>query len=87
MFNLDENLRKLTAKYAKKKVKPSDIKENTDLILDLGYDSITVIRLITDCEIKFNIEFDEEYLNITSIGKYNQLEDYIGKKTEKNEHD
>lgn len=81
MTELDEKLRKLVEKYAKKKVKPSEIGEKTDLILDLGYDSITAIRLITDCEVEFDIEFDDEYLNITSIGRYDLLKDYIENKT------
>lgn len=36
MTELDEKLRKLVAKYSKKKVKPSEIGEKTDLILDLA---------------------------------------------------
>ena len=39
-----------------------NIKEDTDFIEELGFDSLSIIRFITDVEREFNIEFDFEEL-------------------------
>jgi phosphopantetheine attachment domain protein len=47
------------------------IDDNTEFIADLGFDSLSIIRLISDIESKFEIEFDIEDLlseNITTYG-------------------
>ena len=36
------------------------INDNTDLILDLGFDSFSIIQLIADIESEFNIEIEDE---------------------------
>ena len=38
------------------------VDENTDLVGDLGYDSLTFIKLIIDLERKFGYNFNEEEL-------------------------
>lgn len=46
-----------------------NIKEDTDFIEELGFDSLSIIRFITDVEREFNIEFDFEELVSEVIGK------------------
>lgn len=85
MDNFEKDLKELLLQYAREKVKADDIKDETDLIRDLGYDSISIIRLITDIELKFDFEFDDEYLSIELIGIYKDLRDYVAKKITKSD--
>ncbi|MCM1361285.1 MAG: acyl carrier protein [Clostridiales bacterium] len=60
-----------------------NIKEDTDFIEELGFDSLSIIRFITDVEREFNIEFDFEELVSEVIGKYGTLLEVIEKKLNK----
>ncbi|MEE0440306.1 MAG: acyl carrier protein [Ruminococcus sp.] len=53
------------------------INDNTDLILDLGFDSFSIIQLIADIESEFNIEIEDEYLVTNVISKFGKLRDCI----------
>lgn len=56
---------------------PFDLDEETDLILNLGYDSIVLIQLIVTIENHFKIEFEDYYLNPKLIYRYQYLKDYV----------
>lgn len=49
------------------------IDDNTDLIKDLGYDSIAMVRLIIDIENTYDIEIDE----FSVLEKYGSLRSYL----------
>lgn len=53
------------------------INNDTDLILDLGFDSFSIIKLIADIESEFNIEIEDEYLVTSVISKFGKLRDCI----------
>ena len=55
-----------------------DIRPETDIIKDLGFDSITIMELVIEIESKFNIEY-EDIFNI------DKLETYILKKINEKE--
>lgn len=52
-------------------------KENCDLMNDLGFDSLLMVKLIIDVENCFNLEFGLEDLNIEYLRKYQNLLKYI----------
>lgn len=64
-------------------IEDENVKEDTDLIEELGFDSLSIIRFITDVEREFNIEFDFEELISEVIGKYGTLLEVIEKKLNK----
>lgn len=53
----------------------SEFKETTNLFEDLGYDSISIMKLIIDIEEEFGIELDMEYFDIDdlTIGKLKDM--------------
>lgn len=63
------------------------IKESIDLdsnfIEDLGFDSLATIKLISDIEEKFDIEFDVNELVYDVIGCYGTLLENVMRKIEK----
>lgn len=62
-----------------------EITDTTDLVRDLGFDSITIIQLILDIEENFGVQFDDEieYKDITVVGN---LKQYIQKKQFRSEN-
>lgn len=52
-----------------------EITEESDLIYDLGLDSLTLVELIVDIEIEFGVEIGEDALDV--IYKYGTLLAYI----------
>lgn len=61
-----------------------DIRSETDIIKDLGFDSITIMELVIEIESKFNIEFDDD-LQYEDIFNIDKLETYILKKINEKE--
>ena len=54
-----------------------DIKDNTDLINDLGFHSIVSIRFIVAIEETLNIEIDDDILEKELLMNYSKLRDYL----------
>lgn len=46
---------------------------NTDLIEDLSYDSISIIKLIVDIEKEFDMNFSEDYLILDKFRCFESL--------------
>lgn len=55
-----------------------DIDKNTDLI-EYGVNSISFISLMLEVEKKYNIEFEDEYLNPSNFKNINAIAEYINK--------
>lgn len=58
----------------------SELDCNTDLITDLGFDSITLVQLIVCVEDEFGIEFDDEMLGLEGIVHFDKFSEYVNKK-------
>lgn len=56
------------------------VKDDTDLITELGFDSLTIVQLVSDIESKFNIDFDVEELVSEVIEKFGTLLDKVMEK-------
>lgn len=76
-INVDERLRELIVKNSPISINCGDIKEETDLINDLGYDSVGIMRFLTEIEDEFAIEIEDEYLSLEILGKYMNLREAI----------
>lgn len=57
-----------------------EINDNTNLILDLEYDSINLIQMIIEIEKEFNIEFEDEDFILEKISNYSVLKKSILRK-------
>lgn len=51
--------------------------ENTDLIDDLGYDSVDLINLVVQIEEKYNITFPDDFLFMDYLRSYVKLRDIV----------
>ena len=58
-------------------VSQPELNENTDLIVDCGFDSISIIECIVEIEQQFNIEFEDDSIDIERIQSYSWLKKYI----------
>lgn len=66
---LDEIILSLTNENAES----IELNDDVDLIVDLGFDSLSVMQCIVEIESKFDIEFDIEELMLENIKSYNWL--------------
>lgn len=60
-----------------------DFKDDTDLIVDLGYDSLSIVNLIADIEKYFKIEFEINELISEIIANYGNLKKSVSSKISK----
>jgi len=61
-----------------------DLNDNTDLIDDLGFNSINIISLVVCLESEFGIEIPEEYLLLEKLRSYKEIKNMIISKIENN---
>lgn len=76
-------LKNLIKEYSSVAIEANEISSNTDLIKDLGYDSLSFIQLISDIEDEYNIIFDLDDLDISTLSKYKEIEKIIVSKLKK----
>ncbi|MCL1972436.1 MAG: acyl carrier protein [Endomicrobia bacterium] len=79
MLNKDINneLKKIIVKNSRLKTSVANISDNSDLINDFGYDSVSLIELIVNIEQTFNITFNYDMLSIDIISNFKNLCDCI----------
>lgn len=65
------------------KIDVDQIREQTNLIDDLSFDSITIVLLIVEIETKFRIVFEDENLELAVLSSVNKLLNIINQKTSK----
>lgn len=75
--DVEKRLKDLIINRADFKVIYDDIKEETDIIDDLGFDSIKLMRLVVEIENEFKFKFKDMDLRFEIIGKFNKLCRYI----------
>lgn len=54
-----------------------DLNDNTDLIDDLSFDSISIISLVVNLEIEFNIEIPDDFLLLENLRSYSRIKNLI----------
>ena len=60
-----------------------NFKDNTDLIVDLGFDSLSIVNLIADIEKYLKIEFEINELVSEVIANYGNLKKCVSSKINK----
>lgn len=79
-MKLQEELKKVIINVATSNINVSDINDDTVLTRDLGFDSVQIISLIVEIEAQFNIEIEDEDLDIEKLTVFNNLYSTIAKK-------
>lgn len=80
-MNVDQKLKELIANVATQDVDISSINEETLLTNNLGYDSVQIIELIVELENEFNIEIEDDDLEIENLTVYSKLYEMVERKT------
>lgn len=60
------------------------ITKNTNLVDDLGFNSVSIVSLIVEIEDEFNIVLEDEDLEIDLLSNVGTLENIISKKLTRN---
>lgn len=76
MQNIESRLKKII-KLCNQNVDINSIGNKTNLVEDLGFDSISIIQLVVELENEFDIEIDDKYLLIESLSPFYSLIDII----------
>lgn len=76
-MKIKEKLKKIIADIAPIVVEISEINDNTVLTKDLGFNSVQIISLIVEIESQFDIEIDDEDLDIEKLTVFKTLSDMI----------
>lgn len=74
----NKNVQESVIEIDESKVEQLDIMKSN--LIDIGFNSFLFIRLIVEIENEFDIEFDDEKLNIGAFLTINDLCDYIKSK-------
>ena len=79
-MNVEQTLKELIVRVAMKDVDVNSINEKTILTNDLGYDSVQIIELIVELENEFNIEIEDDDLEIENLTIYRKLHEIVERK-------
>lgn len=76
-LSVGEKLKQIIIRNTTFTTSENDINDETDLINDLGFDSINVIKLLAEIENEYGIEFEYEFISLEFVGKYKDLKKSI----------
>lgn len=80
MLKNENKLKDIIIKVSRNQIAENDIYDNTNLINEFGFNSVQVIEMIVEIEINFNIELDDEDMNVEILTNYSRLKDLIIRK-------
>lgn len=72
-MDIHEKLKAIISEVATRAVDDVKIIDETVLTSDLGFDSVQIISLIVELESQFNIEIDDDDLDIEKLTVYSSL--------------
>lgn len=82
MRDLKKELEQMIMQYVEDEYRNVELKEDTSLIDDLGFDSIMLVELMMEIEDEFNISFDEVDELVESFDTVGKLMELVGKMLE-----
>lgn len=75
---MEDKLKDLVLASAKRQeLTRDDLTEQTDLVDDLEFDSISFVKLVVDIESLFGIEFDDDMMDYEVLTSYGKLWEYV----------
>ena len=79
MYDLENKLREAIKKFGED-VNIENINAETDLIKDFNYNSINIIELIIELEDIFEMEIDDNNLELFKLSQYSELLNMVREK-------
>lgn len=80
---VEEKLLKIVNTYSINEIQ--NYSYSIDLVNDLGFDSITLIKIVIEIEKEFGFFFEDEKLDFSELTKLSKLLEYIEGEMEKKE--
>jgi len=74
---LKEKIAKVLTEVISKKVEPSELTDEVDLIDEIGLNSLQFLEFILGVENEFDVEIDVGNLDLRYFKKYSSLQQYI----------
>lgn len=78
MKTIDSKIKKIILK-CDETINIESISKDSNLIYDFSFNSIKMIRLICEIEETFDIEINDEYLEIQTLSSFENLSDIVTK--------
>ena len=79
-MDINQQLKEIIAEIISHEVQISDIYDETVLTVDLGFNSIQIVNLIVELETKYNIDIEDDDLDIENLTVYKNLFDMVSEK-------
>lgn len=79
-MDFQKKLKKIIMDVATSDVDLNEINDNTVLTDDLGFDSVQIISLIVELESQFNIEIEDDDLDIEKLTVFKNLNNMLVEK-------
>lgn len=79
-MSIQPQLQRLIREFAAPRFKTAPITEDTHLIEQLGFDSVSLVELIVRIEVEFDIDFDDNEMNVNRFTRYAPLLELITSK-------
>ncbi|WMJ86446.1 phosphopantetheine-binding protein [Anaerocolumna sp. MB42-C2] len=76
--NVRETIREIIYNLVELKKPINEIDDNENILI-LGMDSISILKVVTELEDEYNIEFDDEDLNYDNLKSINSMIDCVEK--------
>jgi len=80
IMDINQQLKEIIAEIISHEVQISDIYDETVLTVDLGFNSIQIVNLIVELETKYNIDIEDDDLDIENLTVYKNLFDMVSEK-------
>jgi len=64
------------------KIPPEQINDNTDIMQELGVDSVSVFEIVVGLEETYNISFEDDEFQLETFRTPRSIADYVRKKLE-----
>ena len=58
-------------------LEPSELNDTTDLIVDAGFDSLSLVECIVEIEREFDFIFDDDYMEMEKLQSYSTIKNYV----------
>lgn len=76
-MDIDKTLKRLISENLPVPFSVETINNETSFLVDLGMDSVSLVRLMINIEREFGIKFDEEDVDLPVIKNYGELKNYV----------
>ncbi|MCL2864490.1 MAG: phosphopantetheine-binding protein [Lachnospiraceae bacterium] len=76
----EEKIREVLFALSKSEIKLGMLEDSLDLVNDLGFDSILIVQMVVELEEVFDIEFEDDELDMKILSNYGNIKKIVFEK-------